>query len=434
MKGEKQYFKILIVISLVLLLVVGIKLFGRALREDPESIQDVVYPKAYAFEDYNSRVKLRNENPVDKEFIQAMKGFTYNTASEILKNADGNSNYSPASLYFALALATTGAKEETRAELLNLLGVDDVKTLSEQSGNYYRRLFKDNEIGQLKIANSIWMDDYVMDQPVEFHQEFIDSAVEDFYAEIFLVDFSKKEAGKKMGEWVASKTKGTLSPSFEVDTEQILSIINTIYFHDQWVDRFNSSLTKEDIFTLSDGKEVTANFMNEAYSASGFSRGEGYIRAGRSLKNGGEMVFILPDEGVTPRDFISSPLSLKEAFEGGKQYFGEVEWKVPKFSFKDSFDLTDAIKTLGVNRAFSKDANFTGMTDQFALISDIKQKSHIAIDEDGVTASSFTQIVADGEGLPEDRAEMILDRPFLYGIKSENGLLLFVGIVENPEE
>lgn len=434
MKGKKLYLKIVVALSLVILLGGGQKFFAPFQGEDPESIMEVVYPQAYAFENHNARVKLWEENPLDEEFIHAMQGFSYRTATEILKSADGNSNYSPASLYFALALATTGAKDETRGELLNLLGVDDVEILSEQSGNYYRRLYKDNEIGQLKIANSYWMDEYVMDQPVKFHQDFIDNAVENFYTETFLVDFSKREAGKIMGEWVASKTKGTLSPSFEVDPEQILSIINTIYFYDQWVDRFNSNQTEEDTFALSDGSEVTTDFMNQTYSAMNFSRGEGFTRAGRSLKNGGRMVFVLPDEGVTPQEFFASPDSLKEAFEGGKGYFGEVEWKVPKFSFNSSFDLTEAMNTLGVNKAFSEEADFTGMTDHFAFISEVKQETHIAIDEEGVTASSFTQIIAAGSGLPEDQAEMILDRPFLYGIKSGDGTFLFIGVVENPEE
>ena len=33
---------------------------------------------------------------------------------------------------------------------------------------------------------------------------------------------------------------------------------------------------------------------------------------------------------------------------------------------------------------------------------------------------------------PGDRAEMTLDRPFLYGITDANGVLLFAGLVEDP--
>ena len=34
--------------------------------------------------------------------------------------------------------------------------------------------------------------------------------------------------------------------------------------------------------------------------------------------------------------------------------------------------------------------------------------------------------------MPQGRAEMILDRPFIYAITASNGMILFVGICNNP--
>ena len=66
------------------------------------------------------------------------------------------------------------------------------------------------------------------------------------------------------------------------------------------------------------------------------------------------------------------------------------------------------------------------------FVSDIKQNSHIELDENGVTASAFTEIGYVGAALPDGRAEMVLDRPFLYAIVNENGVVIFVGICDNP--
>lgn len=52
-------------------------------------------------------------------------------------NADTNVNYSPLSLYYALAVAASGAEGQTQQELLDLLGVADADTLAEQCGNLY---------------------------------------------------------------------------------------------------------------------------------------------------------------------------------------------------------------------------------------------------------------------------------------------------------
>jgi serpin B len=67
-----------------------------------------------------------------------------------------------------------------------------------------------------------------------------------------------------------------------------------------------------------------------------------------------------------------------------------------------------------------------------AFISNIQQKAHISIDENGVEASAYTEIAIAGAAMPEGRAEMILDRPFIYGIQSRYGDLLFIGVCNNP--
>lgn len=68
---------------------------------------------------------------------------------------------------------------------------------------------------------------------------------------------------------------------------------------------------------------------------------KGFTRAGLPLKNAGQMIFILPDEGISPYDLITSPEQMKEVFEGGESYNGEVVWKIPKFGFSSKLSMTD---------------------------------------------------------------------------------------------
>ncbi len=398
-------------------------------------ILDVVYPRAYAFEDYDANRMIREENPVDKNFIKALNDFSYKTSPLILTKAGKNVNYSPISLYYALALATSGAKNDTEAELLDMLGVSDTKTLSMQCGNLYRLLYRDNSIGKLKIANSIWMDDDMNGEPIVFIEDFITNAAKNFYASSHSVDFASAETGKAMSDWVSVNTNGTLSPKIDTDpNEQILSILNTVYFYDQWICPFDKSETAEDTFYLSEGGNVKCDFLNHSSMWVDFTKGEGFTRAGLQLKNASQMVFILPDDGISPYELLSSPEQMKETFEGGKNFYGEVVWKIPKFSFSSKLLMTDVLKNLGVRSAFMPNADFTGITDHTASITDVHQETHIAIDENGVEASAFTQICYAGSAQPEGRADMILDRPFIYGITEQNGSLLFVGVCENPAE
>lgn len=392
-----------------------------------------VYPIGIDFEDLDAQRELRKNNPVSENTMSAVNQFTYNTAAQILKEIQANGCYSPLSLYYALALAATGAEGSTHDELLTLLGIEDVTELSGQCGNLYRLLYTDNEISRLKIANSLWLDKKMDGQEIFFKDSFIKNATEHFYASLFTVDFADENTGKAMGQWISKNTNGTLTPEFKTNAKQIMSILNTIYFYDQWSDRFNADNTKEDTFYLESGQEVACDFMNMTYGSHGFSRGDGYTRSSLNLKENGSMIFILPNEGVAVSELVSSPQKLEEIFTQGEGKNGEVVWSVPKFEYGSSFNLIDTLKVLGITSAFSlESADFSAITAVPAFISGIKQETHISIDENGVEASAFTKIDYAGSAMPKDKAEMILNRPFIYGITAANGALLFVGVCMNP--
>lgn len=419
--------------AFVLILGLGL-LVPRDKNKNTGALLDVIYPKAYAFEDHDTWRQVLEQNPVDGGFIEALNEFSYKTGALILADEGRNINYSPLSLYFALSIAASGADGDTGEQLLELLGVPDKEFLARQCGNFYRTLYRENEIGTLKIANSIWLDKELDGKPVIFKNDFIKQAAESFYASSHSVDFASAAAGKEMADWISENTNGTLSPTININPEQILAILNTVYYSDQWIDRFDRNKTSEDVFYLSNGDEVKADFMNRTYGSAGFARGEGFTRSALGLKNAGQMVFILPDEGVSPYELIDTPEKMKQAFSGGESFYGEVVWKIPKFSFGSKLALTDMLKSLGAVSAFTAGADFSGITDHMAYITDVMQETHIAIDEDGVEASAFTQINYSGAALPEGRAEMLLDRPFIYGITAEDGTLLFAGVCQNPAD
>ena len=128
------------------------------------------------------------------------------------------------------------------------------------------------------------------------------------------------------------------------------------------------------------------------------------------------------------------PRKVTEIFDGGEVKYGEVTWSVPKFNYGSSYKLKEVLRELGVASAFLPEADFSGITEHMAFISEVAQETHIAIDENGVEASAFTKLDLTGAGLPEDKAEMILNRPFIFGITAANGTLLFAGVCMNPPQ
>lgn len=394
--------------------------------KEAKALLDVVFPKSYAYDDTDESIKVRDNNPVKGSFIRSVNQFSYNTASKLLSQSKGNITYSPLSLYYALAVAATGANGTTQDELLSVLGVKDKETLSLQCGNLYRRLYTDNELEKLKIANSVWLN-----KSVNWKEPFVKNAAENFYASVFSEDFSNSETSSKISKWIMENTNGTLEPDIKISPEQIMTIINTVYFKGQWSNKFIAEETKQDDFNLENGSKVKCDFMNSMQFGH-FTKGSGFTRSSLNFIGNARMVFILPDEGVSPKTLLSSPEKVKEVFESGEWKYGEVTWSIPKFSSDSEVNLVDMLKQSGINAAFGSEADFSGITDQQAFIGNVLQGTHIAIDENGAEASAYTQIDLAGSSMPTDKAEMILNRPFIYAITTNDNTPLFVGICSNP--
>lgn len=399
----------------------------------PEQKGSPEYPVAVAFDDYDAKAAICESNPVDQNFIDSVNSFAAKSSSKVLKRQSENYTYSPISAYMALSLATAGSNGSTQQELLKALEIDSkkgVSYLSAQNANLFRRMYLDNEMGKLKIANSLWLGN-----DLTFNQNYLDTATGQYYASLFNVDFKDAKTGELMGQWIAENTNGTLAPKMEVDKDLCLSIINTVYFKDQWINNFEESATKTDTFYKADGTTVQCDFMNQVFSSHGFVKGKNYTAASLGLKNGGAMNFILPNKGVKTDDLLLSADKVTELMKGGEQKSGMVTFKVPKFSFDTSIDLGSTLKSLGVKEAFQDKADFSGIsTDKGLFISEVKQQTHVAIDEYGVEASAFTEIGMAGTALPVDKAEMILDRPFIFTITDRNGVVMFMGVINDPTQ
>ena len=146
------------------------------------------------------------------------------------------------------------------------------------------------------------------------------------------------------------------------------------------------------------------------------------------------MVFVLPDEGVTPESLLQRQGFLTELT--GDYNAAELVWSVPKFDVKSSTGLNEALQALGVTDAFDgTKADFTPLTDNGAVVDSVMQAARVKIDEDGVEAAAYTEIVVNESAMMEmpPTVEMELDRPFLFVIFDSSNVPLFVGTVNTLE-
>ena len=374
-----------------------------------------------------------NEIVDDENFGDTVNKFAYKTSSKFINDSDNNCNYSPISLYYALAVATDGSKGDTQKELLNLLGVSSTDKLSSRCKQLYLDLNEDSKESKIKIANSMW----ISKDFTSVYDKFKNNAKDNYFAPVYDdMDFRSGTDLLRMTKWVSYNTNNTLNPDFTDMNEAEMAIINTIYFYNEWVGEFDQNLLSRGTFHAN-SKDEDVTFMSKTDKSSSYAKGEGFTRSSLSFKDGCSMVFILPDEGVKTTDLLSTAEKSKEIFEGGTKDYANVKWEVPKFGFDCSFNMVDELKKLNLNLPFSeKDADFTNISKESLYISKIRQDTHINIDVKGVEASGFTvvEMCKGAYSDPEEEVKVVnmkLDRPFIYGIKDKNGTLLFTGVCNN---
>lgn len=398
----------------------------------PRPVAEPAKLEAPAYGDYEARAAIRENHPVDQPFLDAVTAFSCRSAAALFEEKGGeNLNYSPASLYMALSLLSAGARGETEEEMLAALGLEgrDAAYLSEQAGHLLHRLHAGNKVSVCQMANAVWID-----KKAAFSGEFARRASEDYYATLFEADFSDASTGKAIQNWIKRQTKGHLSPEIGLDPEQTMALINTLYFKDAWSQEFSKEDTKQGTFHLSGGGTTECSFMNRTFVSHGAVRGDGFTASLLYLKNGGQMVFVLPDQGVEAQTLAADEERLREMFFWEDTGSAEVVFSIPKFDFSCDFDLTGVLDRLGLSSLMGPEADFSGLLDQGeAWLQGVRQQARIAIDEKGVESSAATEILC-GSAAPvaNETVEMILDRPFLFGIVDGTGAPLFLGICQDP--
>ena len=373
----------------------------------------------------------KTEDRVDTE---ALRQFSDETAAAVF-TGEGNAVYSPLSLYVALGMLTELTDGETRQQVTDLLGVSDSEELRQWTQTLWRQLYRDEKDSVLRLGNAAFLN-----ENMAFHKEPLDVLAEDYYASSYQLPMGSKAADKAIAAWLDQQTNDLLAEDTgAIKTKEIdlLRLYNTIYYKAAWRAEFSGGATEKDIFTAADGTEQRTDFMHISLAGSPVARGEGYRRASLYLKDGGRMTFYLPDEGVTVEELLQRENFLQEAEDLLVDALEvRVNWSVPKFDIHASLELNDALRALGVTDAFDKAAaDFTPLTDTGAVVSSVMQAARVRIDEEGLEAAAYTEIIVEptaAEPPPCSEEEMNLNRPFLFAIWKD-GAPLFVGMVQTME-
>ena len=392
------------------------------------------------YREYREELGLLEE--FDEDFAGVVGDFSAETSRLLLTGAEGNRLYSPVSFWIALGMLAEVTGGESRQQILDALGVEDQETLRSQTQALWRRLYRDDGVSATRLASSLWLN-----QAFTYAEEPLDILADYYYAGSYRVEMGTEEADKAIAAWIDAQTENLLQESTGgIKTEALtaLRLYSTIYYYGGWTTTFNQAKNTEDIFTLADGREVTATFMHRTASTGSALGGENFIASSLGTENR-SIYFVLPDEGVTVDQVLENPDLWSALYDYSRWESRKVEWSLPKFDVQSDLELGETMEAMGITDVFREGAaDFSPLVDEEALAAQgltppvlnvAHQAARLQVDEEGVRAVAYTELGADaGAALPPDEVVVMdLDRPFLVIITSPvDGVPLFVGVINDP--
>ncbi len=355
---------------------------------------------------------------------------------ELLRNtkqACESTLLSPLSVILALSMAANGAEGETMAQFQETMGGVSLEALNAACQfllSDYRQLGGST---RASIANSLWVD-----PEGQISEEFTGRCMGIYGAEVFQGELSSSGIVNDVNRWVSKQTKGLIpelvQQPFPEDTAALL--VNALYLNNTWELEFDPISTYPRKFTHSSGQVEPMYFLHHSFTDLLYLQGEG--AQGVVLPyDDGRLAFaaILPDSPDLGGWLDSlNGNALSQLVQGAdEQRFLYLAF--PKFEAEWSGSLQEILKDMGLEDAFTPgQADFSRMGDHpnGYYLSEVLHAAKLQVNEKGTEAAAAT-LVAAGSGAPPpaEGIELLLDRPFLYGIfDRQNGIPLFLGTFE----
>ncbi len=347
------------------------------------------------------------------------------------RKAGKNVFISPFSASVALGMTLNGAAGETEAAMRRTLGLEG-RTAEEINAAYQglTRLLLDLDPSvEIGVANAIF---HRQGFPVE--ASFLETSRTWFDAEVSGLDFGSPAALGAINGWASRKTNGRIDKVLdEIGPDQVMFLMNALYFKGTWRAQFDPRQTRPAPFTLDDGTQASVPMMalRKAPSRTGSLDGAQVLEL--PYGNGAfAMTVVLPPHGTPVDDFVASLTPARWDALLGTLRDGEIDVYLPKFRMQYEDYWNDVLEAMGMGIAFDDGrADFTRMSAPGGLfIGFVKQNTFVDVNEEGTEAAAVTTVGIEMTSAPPSfRA----DRPFVFAIRERlSGTLLFVGKLAAP--
>lgn len=377
-------------------------------------------------------------SPLAESLVGQSNAFGVGLYARVAAEDDGNLMVSPLSASVALTMLLNGADGETYSQIHEVLGYGPAMDLGAVNAAYESlrdQLLAADPAVQFTLANAVFYDQAF---GPSVKAPFAEAMRGPFDARVEGLDFDAPSALETINGWASENTEGRVPKVLDrINPDAVLLLMNALYFKGEWSEQFDEGQTAPADFRLADGQTVRVPTMQGEVEAL-LAHGDGY----RALelpygRRNFSMVVLLPEDPDTPLAEFAAELegglwddAAGRLDEAGR--WGEVDVRLPRFTFETKKVLNGPLQALGMVDAFSAlTADLTRMSDDRRLqVSSVRQDTFVGVDEEGTEAAAVTTVEVE---VVSAGPQFVVDRPFVFAIRERTtGTLLFVGQVADP--
>jgi serine protease inhibitor len=350
--------------------------------------------------------------------------------------------FSPESLASGLGMAYLGARGSTAQAMAGVLHLPSTGTALEAGLSARSAALRELDGPGVTVAGS----DRVWASPSLMPRASYTSAVAASYGARLtqaplLTD--PAQATAQINASIAAATRGHIPHLLGQGSLKGIAWVLTdaLYLDADWAAPFQARQTQPGPFTTAAGPQVSARFLRGGDFR--YANYGGWTAVSLPYRGGKlTMTALLPDSGARGCPALpAATLGTITTALGGRDRpsagttgtSGLTEIALPKVSLSSSASMQNLLTSLGMGVAFSRDADFTGLSAQACCIGKVVHAATLSVGEKGTVGSAATAVGLAPTAVSVPLQRLTFDRPYLLLVTATGtGEPLFLARVANP--